>query len=187
MPLESELIEESLVYPASSGERFMRFMKERNFIGARIELQRLFRETALSTYIPTDPLWGIIDDLEPRHLRGTIGITLEFIGQRTMRYTTIGAILHLNGILTIERSSGKTILTSQEKIRARRLLMVYTLRHPKDVIGTPYALDTIHEHFPLKVLYRNTLKTYKTSGLFAPSIRQRIIDKRLFENKKRPS
>lgn len=175
----NENIDESYRHVHSDGDRFLQFIRNRNFFDARIEMQRLFRETALRGHIPTRPLWGIVENIESRYLRGTIGILLEFIGQRTMRYTTIGAILHLDRLLSQEIELNRPILTDKERLRAKRLLMVYTLRHPRDIIGTPYALDTIYEHFSLKYLYRSTLQTYKKSHLFAPSIRERISRKKL--------
>ncbi|MGC9315922.1 MAG: hypothetical protein ACP5G4_09925, partial [bacterium] len=167
-------------------EAFLRSLENRNFTAARMELERLFHETGLSGIHPSKPLWGLADEMRSHHLRSTIGMALELIGHRTRRFSTIGAMLHLDSLLARERQTGKLILTEKERLRAKRLLMVYTLRHPKDDFGTVFALNTIFENFPVKSLYSRTLRTYYYSKIFGQNVREGLAGNPHFLMKKRP-
>lgn len=171
----------------SDGEVFLESLRSRNYFRARTELQNLFNETAFSGIPPVEPLWGMVESFDDRTLRGAIGITLEIIGHRAIRFSTVGAILHIDGILDLESRTGRNILTENERRRAKRLLMAYTLRHPKDTLGTPLALDAIHAHFQMKTIYSKTILTYSKSKIFAPSIRAGLAGICSNYNKKRPS
>jgi hypothetical protein len=171
----------------SNGEVFVEALRNRNYFRARTELQNLFNEAAFSGNPPQEPLWGMAESFDDRTLRSAIGITLEFIAQRAIRFSTVGAILHIDSILDLENRTGRNILTENERHRTKRLLMAYTLRHPKDTLGTPLALDTIHAHFQIKALYGKTILTYSKSKIFAPSIREDLAGIRSIYNKKRPS
>jgi len=172
--------------PVSESEAFLRHLENRQFRSARLKLEKLFHETGLSGKPPAKPLWGLAENMSSNNLRSTIGMALEFIGHRTRRFSTVGAMLHLDSLLANETHTGRQVLTIKERLRTKRLLMVYTLRHPKDNFGTIFALNTIFAHFPVKPIYGTTLQTYYRSKIFGQNVRDGLAENPHFY-KKRPS
>jgi len=162
---------ETISKPLSDGVIFLESIEKRDYQGARVQLRRLFHESALSKECPVAPFWGMAGKMSEHKLRSAIGITHEFIGHRTMRYTTIGAIKQIEGLFAADEDDGHEIFTDKERLRSRRLLMAYTLRHPRDILGTRLALEILTKYSPPKKLFNRTLKTYALGKVFAPIIR----------------
>ncbi len=167
------------------GERFIRNLDKGDLMGARLEIERLLHETARSLEPVGSPLWGMVDKMPDHTLRSAVGIILEFLGLRSRKWPSVGAIEQIERILAEEKFLGKRILLEKERLRARRLLMTYTLRHPRYPRGTLPALNALIGHFQQKKIYRKTLSTYSRSRIFAPSVRENLIKHGLSKRPKR--